>query len=218
MTGSHHAVQAAQLRLQAFAQVLRCHAGRFAVQQLLADRFHAVGVDVELGAGQQLQLAQWRLQVAGVIAVVQPEGSNGQPAVVHVQRQALQHAQLRIGRFTGGDARHAIVVAVLPAGAGHVPHRGFRQLVKRGRLQRGGAGLSGLGGGGFGLCALQQRVGVQQALDFLFQVQAIELQQPDRLQQLRGEVKLLAQLGRECSLHRGSPAPLPGALWNASCF
>ncbi len=150
--------------------------------------------------------------------MVQPEGGHGQLAVVHVQRQALQYAQLRVGRFAGGDARHAVVVAVLPAGAGHFPHGRLRQFVERSGFQRGGDGLGGFGGGGFSLFDFQQGIGVQQALDFLFQVQAIELQQPDRLQQLRGEVKLLAQLGRECSLHRGSPAPLPGALWNASCF
>ncbi len=188
------------------------------MQQLLADGFDAVGVDVELGAGQQLQLAQWRLQVASLVAVVQPECGHCQLAIIHVQRQALQHAQLRVGGFAGGDARHAVVVAVLPAGAGHVPHRRLRQLVERGGFQRRGGNVGGVGGRCFGLFDFQQGIGDQQALDFLFQVQAIKLQQPDRLQQLRGEVKLLAQLGRECSLHRGSPAPLPGALWNASCF
>ncbi|KUP00440.1 hypothetical protein AR276_09645 [Stenotrophomonas maltophilia] len=138
--------------------------------------------------------------------------------VVHVQRQALQHAQLRVGRLAGGDACHAVVITVLPIGTGHIPHRRLGQLVEGGGVEGGGTRFGGFSSGRFGLLDLQQRVGVQQALDFLLQVQAIELQQPDRLQQLRGEVELLAQLGRECSLHRGSPAPLPGALWNASCF
>ncbi len=148
----------------------------------------------------------------------QPEGRHRQFALVQIQRQALQHAQLRVGGFACSDARHAIVVAVLPAAAGHIPHRGLGQLIEGGRFQGGGAGVGGVGRRCLGVLDFQQRVGVQQALDFLFQVQPVQLQQSDGLQQLRREVKRLAQLGRKCSLHFSSPAPLPDALWNTSCF
>ncbi|MNT55249.1 hypothetical protein D3C72_1924720 [compost metagenome] len=117
--------------------------------------------------------------------------------LVQVQRQALQHAQLRVARLASGDACHAVVVAVLPVGTGHIPHRGFGQFVEGGRIERGAGCIGSFSGGRFGVFDFQQRIGIQQSLDFLLQVQAVELQQPDRLQQLRGEVKLLTQLGRK---------------------
>lgn len=51
----------------------------------------------------------------------------------------------------------------------------------------------------------------QGATDLQFQLHAVQLQQTDRLQQLRGEVQLLAQLGRDGRLHGGAFRKAPQA-------
>ncbi|MNV39074.1 hypothetical protein D3C71_1306400 [compost metagenome] len=217
--GRHAAGQGAQLHAQAFVQVLGGQAGRLAVQDLLAHRLHPGCIHVAAGAGQQLQLRQRRIQVAGVVAMLQPEAGHGQFAGIQLQGQALQGAQLRVAGFVGGNALHAVVVAILPAGPGHVPHGALGQLVEGGHLL-GGDRLAGVAGRRLGrFLQFQQRVGLQGAADLQLQLHAIQLQQADGLQQLRREVELLTQLGRHRRLHVYSPSHrLPGALWNTSCF
>ncbi len=165
---------------------------------------------VEAGAGQQGQLRQRRLQVAGVVAMLQPEPGDRQVALVQVQRQRLQDAQVGVAGFAHRQARGAVLVGVVPAGAGHVPHRTLRQLVERRGLQLRVAGAGGFGGAGGGLFLdLQQRVVLQHLADFLLQLQAVELQQADGLQQGGREVELLPELGGERGFHGvWSPWPL----------
>ncbi|MNV38209.1 hypothetical protein D3C71_1297550 [compost metagenome] len=210
VAGRHAAGQGAQLHAQALVQILRGQADWIAVQDLLADRFHSGSVHIAARTGEQGELGKRGIQIAGVVAVLQPETGHGQFAVIQLHRQALQGTQLRIGGFPGRHALHAVIVTVLPTGTGHIPHGAFRQFVEGGHV---------LGGGGFGgvgshrlrrFFDLEQRVGLERAADFQLQLHAVELEQPDRLQQLRGEVKLLTHLGRHGGFQSDVPfAPTP---------
>jgi hypothetical protein len=73
-----------------------------------------------------------------------------------------------------------------------------------------------LGGGLLLFVDFQQRVGFEHAADFQLQLQAVQLQQADRLQQLRREVELLAKLGTDRRFHGGPCAdgnPAVPATW-----
>ncbi|MDT4875570.1 hypothetical protein FQZ97_1109460 [compost metagenome] len=117
---------------------------------------------------------------------------------------------MRVAGFAGFDPLHAVVVAVLPVGAGHVPQAGFGQFVERGGIEGGGVLRRqhlDLGGrlGILGFFDFQQRIEVQCTAHFHLQLQAVQLQQPDRLQQLRRQVELLPQLGGKSRLHSRCP-------------
>jgi hypothetical protein len=205
MTPRHAAVQAVQLHQQALAHVGGGEAGELATQQAIAQREHGVGAQVEAGRRQQRQGLGRLLQIAGVVGVLQPERDHVQRALIQFQRQAVEHA---------------VVVAVLPAGTRHVPQVGLGQFVEGGDF----------GGGGilrgqhlhfavlFGVLRffhLKQWIEVQRAPHFHFQLQAIQLQQPDRLQQLRRQVELLPELGGKSRLHSRCPR-FDGMPWSAS--
>ena len=179
VAGRHAAGLGGQLHPQAFAQVARGQAGAFAVQDALADGFGRGGGDGEALGGLGGQRVGVGGQVAGLVGVFQPECGHGQRGRVQFQRQRLQRAQLRVGAAGVFQPLQAVVVAFLPAAAVHVPHRGFRQFVEGGGFQRGAGGVALFAGGGGLLFQLQQRIGVQRAADFHFQLQAVQLQQPD---------------------------------------
>ncbi len=145
------------------------------MQQPLADRFHLCGRAVEARAGQLGQRVQCAVEIAGIVAVLQPERGHFQCGFVQFQRQALQHAQLRIGGLAGRDALHAVVFALAPAGGGNVPHRGFGQFVERGGFQRVVVVQHRLERA-FRLFQFKQRIGFQRAPDFHFKLHPVQLQ------------------------------------------
>jgi hypothetical protein len=92
-------------------------------------------------------------------------------------------------------------------GARRVPHGRLGQLVERGGFDARFVASDACAWSAFVqvFLDLQQRVELQGAAHLHLQLQAVELQQPDRLQQLRCQVYLLAKLGVEQCLHGASP-------------
>ena len=200
--------QGGQLRGQAFAGIARGQAGRLALQQALADRFHMRARHVEAGDRAQQQRRVVAVQVAGVVAVLQPEPGDLQVAGRKFEGQALQYPDERVAGARLGDALHPVLALATPAGAGHVPHGRLGQFVEGCHLHAGGlgGGAGRIGRGGLALLVqLQHRVQLKRARDFHLQLLRVELQQADGLQQLRRQVELLPQLCGLDGLHLAFP-------------
>ena len=212
--GRAFGVHRRQLREQALAQVARAEAGRVEGHHELAQRLQPRRRQRAVGRLQGGQGARIVLEVAGVVDLVDQPGRAGDlPRVGEHQRKLLAHVLADVDR-RGGHARDraflVVAVAVDAAAAarteGHVgvpavvgdPHLGDRlglglrlgdrQLVAVHALD--GLGLAGLG-------LLEHGVGVQRLADVRFEFGTGQLQEPDRLQQLRGDVDALRQLHGE---------------------
>ena len=194
--------QDGELGTQALGRVGRGDARAIAVQQALADRLQPVRRDAERRHALRKQFVARRFQIAAVIAMVEPERGDRELALVPAQSQLVEQSHAGVGRFAGGDARGRVLVA---------EHAAARQEPRLGQLVPG----RGFDGRGFGVDRLQRLeflvLGFQQGVAFQrlahlqLELGRGELQKADRLQQLRGQVDGLAELGAQRVLHADVP-------------
>lgn len=182
-----------------------------------------VGLDFQFGRQQGAQLGQVLGHEAVVVEVVDQEADH---ALVAIRQLHEPHLVQQVVAQLGGLGRHhrriGVVVPVLAAeGAVAVVDRPVgvgRAALVAGvagfvRCRRGGLGRGRRGGGRRGgvghrrgaafllLVALEQRVFLQEGLDFLVQLKRRQLQQPDGLLQLGRQREVLGKLELKGMLH-----------------
>ena len=203
--------QRRELRAQALAGVARGHAGPVAVQQALAHDFELAGLVRERQRGERGQLNQGLFEITAVVAVVQPPRRALQVALVPVLRELPQQAHAGVAGHLVGDAQGRVLTVAVATAAGSTRQEcGVGQFVPRRRLERRALGVVDR----FGLVGVvlvfEQRIALQRLAQFLLQLRRGELQQADRLQQLRRQVDALDQVGADGGFQDRDPRSTSG--------
>ncbi|CPO06319.1 Uncharacterised protein [Bordetella pertussis] len=191
--GQARRIGLAQLQLQAFGHVARADACRIERLQQCQRRAQLVQVGLHLGRQPGQDLFQGRIQVAVLVQFV-----DQQTAQRRIARRGARQRQLPQQVFAQGiRARRlrqvAVVVGKNAARTGHLVQAqfGIRRLVG---LDRGLALGVGLLLARRIFVAFQQRILGQRLRQFGLQLQRRQLQQPDRLLQLRGQRQMLTRM------------------------
>ena len=199
-----------QLRRQAFGGAGGGHAGPVAVQQALADGFEFGRCDRKRFAALGGEGPGGLFEEAAVVAVVEPPLRQAQVVFVPLEGELLQQPHAVVAGTGFGDAGAGVVVGATETAAGE--ERRFGQLVPRLHFQLRGVGV----GVGIGLADLVRLVGfqhgvtVQRLAQLLFQLRRGQLQESDRLQQLRRQIDALRELRPDAVLHVHLPFRLVG--------
>ena len=212
-----------QLQAQRFGKVARAHPRRVAGLQQAQRHFQVVEFQLQF-LGQHLEnLFEGLFQVSVVVERLDQRADQAAVQVAHAHHRDLRQQVFAQGRFGGGHlARRAFIVVVVAgarAGAGKVAVGEIRAALGAFRRpesvgQRFGlhllAGAEHLGRavGGVALAvglrvvvALEQRILGEDLFDLLVQLDGRELQQADRLLQLRRQRQVLGEFELQRLLH-----------------
>lgn len=186
-------VGTAQLQQQALGHVARADAGR--VERLQQRQRGAQLVQVRLHLGRQpaQDFLQGRAQVAVLVQFVDQQRRQRGVARRGAGQHQLPEQVLAQGIGPGGLGQAGIIIGVDPARTRHFLDRGValgRGFVVLHRRLALGFGLR-LDGGRL-IVAFQQRIVGEHLRDFRLELERGQLQQPDRLLQLRGQRQMLA--------------------------